>query len=192
MYPSEVPKLWTDSIAEHRNSVRDAVLDATAALVDDAGPSAVTMAAVAARAGIGRATLYKYFPHVDAVLLAWHERLIEGHLRRVEQVRDRLVDPGHRLEAVLSSYANGLRHDGGATAPLHRGAHVAHAQQRLAGLIADLIVDAAGAHIVRDDVPVDEQVRYCLAALGAAHELPDAAAVRRLVDLVLRGLRPQT
>ena len=55
-----MPKLWTDTIQAHRREVRDAVLDATAALVGEHGLRAVTMSQIANKIGIGRATLYKY------------------------------------------------------------------------------------------------------------------------------------
>ncbi len=54
--------------------MQDAALDATAALVAERGLRSVTMSQIAAQSGIGRATLYKYFPDVEAILLAWHER----------------------------------------------------------------------------------------------------------------------
>ena len=38
------------------------------------------MSQIAEQTGIGRATLYKYFPDVEAILLAWHERQVTGHL----------------------------------------------------------------------------------------------------------------
>jgi AcrR family transcriptional regulator len=47
--------------------VRDAIVEATATLVARDGLRAVTMAQVAQQAGIGRATLYKYFPSVEAI-----------------------------------------------------------------------------------------------------------------------------
>ncbi len=60
-----MPKLWTETIEEHRRAVHDATLDTTAALVREHGLAAVTMSQIAAAAGIGRATLYKYFPDVE-------------------------------------------------------------------------------------------------------------------------------
>jgi AcrR family transcriptional regulator len=52
--------------------VREAILDATGELVLSRGLLAVTMSDIAEATGIGRATLYKYFPGVEAILNAWH------------------------------------------------------------------------------------------------------------------------
>jgi len=75
-YPGVVPKLWNETIEAHRRTVRLAVLETTAALVAEHGLRSVTMSQIAEDTGIGRATLYKYFPDVEAILLAWHERQI--------------------------------------------------------------------------------------------------------------------
>ena len=78
-----MPKLWTETIDAHRRAVRDAALDATAALVAEHGLTSVTMSQIATETGVGRATLYKYFPDVEAILLAWHERQITRHLQHL-------------------------------------------------------------------------------------------------------------
>src|SRR4051812_30834175 len=93
-------KLWEESMEAHRHQVRDAILDATAALVAERGRS-VTMSQIAERAGIGRATLYKYFGDIGAIIHAWHARQIAGHLRELAEIRDRTSGPGRRLEAPL-------------------------------------------------------------------------------------------
>ncbi|MEP7020668.1 MAG: helix-turn-helix domain-containing protein, partial [Pseudonocardiales bacterium] len=67
-----MPKLWTDTIEAHRQAVREATLDTAATLVAERGLSAVTMSRIAEETGIGRATLYKYFPDVEAIMTAWH------------------------------------------------------------------------------------------------------------------------
>jgi AcrR family transcriptional regulator len=100
-----MPKLWNDTIETHRRAVRDATLDVTAALVAERGLRAVTMSEIAERTGIGRATLYKYFPDVEAILHAWHHRQISGHIEYLAQVRDQADDPVKGLEAVLEAYA---------------------------------------------------------------------------------------
>ncbi|WP_291415838.1 TetR/AcrR family transcriptional regulator [Actinophytocola sp.] len=63
-----VPKLWTETIDAHRQAVRDAAMDATAALVADQGLASVTMSRIAEHTRIGRATLYKYFPDVASIV----------------------------------------------------------------------------------------------------------------------------
>src|SRR5215211_6132328 len=103
MYTGLMPRLWTETIEAHRREVRDAILDTTAALVAEHGLHAVTMSHIAEATGIGRATLYKYFPDVEAILVAWHGRHVAGHLRHLAEVRDTAGDAGERLEAVLEA-----------------------------------------------------------------------------------------
>jgi AcrR family transcriptional regulator len=190
-----VPKLWNETIEEHRRAVRDAVLEATAALVAEQGLRGVTMSRIAEETGIGRATLYKYFPDVESIMVAWHERRITGHLHQLVELRDRPGSPGERLAAVLEAYAfiQQQRHGHGAelSALLHRGEHVVHAERHLHGFVRDLLAEGAEAGEVRGDVTLDELAAYCLHALGAAGGLLSDAAVRRLVAVTVAGLRPQ-
>jgi AcrR family transcriptional regulator len=188
-----VPKLWTETVEDHRRAVRDATLDATARLVAEHGLAAVSMSRIATATGIGRATLYKYFPDVEAILMAWHERQVSGHLEQLARVRDQAGDAGQRLEAVLEAYAlmtRGRPHGTDLSALLHRGDHVARAHDHLAGLIEGLLADGVSSGDVRGDVAPGELAGYCLHALGAASALPSEAAVRRLVTVTLAGLRP--
>ncbi|AVH54696.1 MULTISPECIES: TetR/AcrR family transcriptional regulator [Streptomyces] len=190
-----MPKLWNATIEEHRNAVRKAALDATAALVSEQGPLSVTMSRVAERSGIGRATLYKYFPDVESVLAAWHERLVTAQLDELAQVRDHTEGAGARLHAVLDAYAlhmHSRRGDHGSdiSALLHQGDHMARAHQRLVAMVRDLIADAAAAGELRADVDPDELAPFCLHALSAARAMPTPDAVRRLVAVTLTALAP--
>jgi AcrR family transcriptional regulator len=153
------------------------------------------MSRIAEETGIGRATLYKYFPDVEAILLAWHERQIASHLEHLVEVRDQTADPTKRLMAVLNAYAlirheSHGHHDPEVTTRLHRDDHVTHAEHQLWHLIRSLIVDASGSGAIRDDVPVDELASYCFHALATATALPSRAAVRRLVTVTLAGMQP--
>jgi AcrR family transcriptional regulator len=192
-----VPRLWNDTIQAHRAAVRDAILDTTAALVASNGLLSVTMSQIAETTGIGRATLYKYFPDVEAILVAWHERQVTAHLAQLAELRDQAGDPGQRLQAVLEAYALishdrfSHQHSGSELAALlHRGAHLTRAQRQVHDLFKELLTEAAAAGELRDDVAPDELASYCLHALGAASGLPSKAAVRRLVRVTLAGLRP--
>jgi AcrR family transcriptional regulator len=193
-----MPKLWTETIEAHRREVRDAILDTTAALVAEHGLRSVTMSQIAEETGIGRATLYKYFPDVEAILFAWHERQITGHLEYLAEVRDQAGDAGERLEVVLEAYAL-ISHeshghpDAELEALLHRDEdeQVPRARQQLRAMIRDLLTEGAKTGDLRDDVAPDELASYCLHALTAASSLPSKAAVRRLVTVILAGLRPR-
>ena len=187
-----MPKLWDETIEAHRRAVREAALDATAVLVADRGLAAVTMSEIAEATGVGRATLYKYFPDLEAILLAWHRRQVAAHLELLAAARDRASGPWARLEAVLVAYASVSHphHHGELAAFLHRHDHVADAHRRLSAFVRDLLTEGAAAGHVRRDVPAEELAAYCLTALAAVAGMPSAAAVGRLVAVILRGLQP--
>ena len=212
---SHMPKLWGETIEAHRRTVSDAILETTAALVSKQGLASVTMSQIAEETGVGRATLYKYFPDVDAILVAWHERHVTRHLEHLTLVRDRSSDPSEQLEAVLEAYAvimyersrehaagehsaghHGTGHQRAHGASdvaglVHRREHVAGVQDRLTDFLRDVLAKAARNGTIRKDVPPEELARYCLQALAAASSLESNAAVRRLVAVTMAGLRPQ-
>jgi AcrR family transcriptional regulator len=188
-----VPKLWNETIEEHRRAVRDATLDATAALVAKHGLRAVTMSQIAQETGIGRATLYKYYPDVESILVAWHERLVAEHIRQLTELRDRTdLTASERLAVVLERYALILyEHQGSELAALlHQGPHFDRAQQHLNRLVADMVADGAAGGELRNDVAPEELATYCLHSASAATTLTSKAAVKRLIDVTVGGLRP--
>jgi AcrR family transcriptional regulator len=199
-YTTEVPKLWNDTIEAHRREVREAILDTTWRLATERGPASVKMSEVAEQTGIGRATLYKYFPDVDAILAAWTQRQVLRHVELLRAARDDTTDAAKRLRVTLETYAHieqqRARH-------LKREAHgtqlatllhqndegVADAQRQLHNLVRDVLASAAQAGDIRADITPDELAGYCLHALAAAATLGSEAAVRRLLDVTLAGLR---
>jgi AcrR family transcriptional regulator len=193
-----VPKLWNDTIEAHRREVREAILDTTWALASEHGPASVKMSEIAEKTGIGRATLYKYFPDVETILAAWHHRQINRHLDQLTEVREKTSDPGKRLHAILEAYAHIHQrraqhhqkpHGTELATLVHQDEQVAYAQQQLHGLIRDVLNEAAEAGDIRDDVTADELATYCLHALTAASAMSSGAAIRRLVTVTLTGLR---
>ncbi|NUS18016.1 MAG: TetR/AcrR family transcriptional regulator [Streptomyces sp.] len=187
-----MPKLWNETIEAHRSAVRDATLDTAAALVAERGLTGVTMSQIAERTGIGRATLYKYFPDVESILAAWHERQVGAHLAQLTATGAEAQDAAARLAAVLEAYAL-IQHEHPVhelASVLHRGDHVAGAEQHLTDFLAGLVAEGAAAGVLRTDIPPAELARYCLAAATAARTLPSKAAVHRLVRATLSGLHP--
>ena len=190
-----MPRLWSETIEAHRREVRDAILETTAALIAKRGLLSVTMSQIAEETGIGRATLYKYFPDVEAILAAWHERQISGHLDHLAAVRQEAGPAAERLEAVLEAYALIAHESHGhqnaeLAAFLHRDKRVGRAQEQVHHMIRELVAEGAEAGELRGDVSPDELASYCLHAAAAARSLSSKAAVRRLVTVTLTGLRP--
>jgi AcrR family transcriptional regulator len=191
-YARGVPKLWSATIEDHRKEVRVAILETTAELVSQRGALSVTMTEIAQATGIGRATLYKYFSDVESILLAWHERLIGGHLAHLASLADGDGPAIDRLTAVLEGYAAIARQRAGSqlAALLHRDEHVIRAEAGLVELLARLAGEAALEGTVRDDVDPNEIGSFCMHALNAAGHSRSKAAVHRIVELALAALRP--
>lgn len=196
-----MPKLWDETIQEHRRSVREATLETTAALVAERGLRAVTMSEIADKTGIGRATLYKYFPDVETILAAWHQGQISDHLAHLSEVRDQASTPVDRLKNVLAAYADIQRertrhhqhqpHGEELAVLLHSDRNVAEAQSELHSMIRELVEDGVGAGAVRADIPPAEIAGYCIHALDAAQHAPSEKATSRLVALTLAGIQPE-
>ena len=185
--------MWEESIDDHRRAVSGAITEAAWQLAEEHGPLNMTMSQVASAAGIGRATLYKYFPDVEAILVAHHAQHVEGHLRTLEQIRAGSGPVGPRLVALVHTY--GLFCFGRAqhsstdvSAFVHRDPAVTDAERRLREVFVDLIDDAAAEDLVRTDVSSEELAEYCLHAVSAAVTASDVERLRRLVRLVLDGL----
>jgi AcrR family transcriptional regulator len=187
-----MPKLWTETVESHRQEVREAILDATGSLVQSRGLLAVTMSDIAEATGIGRATLYKYFPEVEMILSAWHQRHVEAHLAELRAIQERTTDPVARLQAVLRRYADICRKrrrhgDDELAAVLHRSAEVRKLQRQLLDLISGLVAQAAATGAVRQDVPAEELASYCVHALAAAGD-SSTTAIDRLLGVVWTGI----
>ena len=153
------------------------------------------MSQIAEAVGIGRATLYKYFPDVESMLAAWHERQVGAHLERLTAIQEQRGSARERLEAVLEAYAliqHDLResHATELAAHLHSGEGVIKAQQRLRHFLRELIAEGAKAGDLRNDIAADELVTYCMHALTAASSTPSKSALHRLVAITMAGLLP--
>jgi AcrR family transcriptional regulator len=191
-----VPRLWKETIETHRRAVSEKVVDVAAALVEAKGLRSVTMSEIAERTGVGRATLYKYFPDVESILRAWHERQVAQHLEQLAAARDRVHEPAGRLRTVLATFATIAQESHGHSdtelgALLHRDHAVSAAQARVVQLVAELIREGVATGSVRGDVPAEELASYCVHALSAGRDLRSEAGRERLIDVTLAGLKPE-
>lgn len=94
-----------DQADQHRAAQRDHILTVAFELLRERGMAALTMSAVASRAGISRPTLYHYFPDVDAIISAWVGREIHQSISAMVTDALAMADPLRRLEFLVSRQA---------------------------------------------------------------------------------------
>jgi AcrR family transcriptional regulator len=185
-----VPKTWNETVEGHRDAVRQAVMEATLALADERGIQKVSMSDVAGRAGITRATLYKYFGDVEAIFEDWHRSMLHGHLARFTEIARSGGDPAVGLFQILEAYAlTVFRHHGTRFASmLHRRGHARAAETGLLELIEELVASGARSGVFRKDIAPRELAVFCHSSLSSAYMLSDEQSVRRAVGLLRDAL----
>lgn len=200
-----VPAAWNDTVADHRDRQRQLIIDATMGLVATRGLSDVSMAEVAKHAGIGRATLYKYFPGVEEIVAAHVLRTVEEHHASLEVAIAELRDPLDAIRTSLSillGYFASNEHRSAATSvnPEHFspeiGTDVRAAFTRVHDLFARLVLEAQDAGHLRPDVDAwfTSQLLFQMLAAGrtavVADRLEPAEAVDQIMRQFLEGAGP--
>lgn len=70
-------------------------------LIVERGYDAITLADVAAGAGVGRTAVYNHFPDKESVLLAWAHEETDSYLARLNVALTGQTDPLERLQTFL-------------------------------------------------------------------------------------------
>ncbi|GEM49537.1 TetR/AcrR family transcriptional regulator [Deinococcus cellulosilyticus] len=185
-----MPRLWDDTLESHRQHLHQAILDTTARLIHEKGLNGVTMQDIARETGIGRATLYKHFKDLAAILSRWHQQHLEQHLQHLQQTLSTPGTPLEHLKQILTLFAEQAHHHPQTELShlLHQQPHALEAQQHLLHTLTHLIEVAQQQHQVREDTPAGELALFCLHSLTAATRMPEAS-LDRLVQLILRALK---
>jgi AcrR family transcriptional regulator len=87
--------------AEQRDETRRRIVDAAVELHETLGPAATTISDIAARAGVGRVTVYRHFPDEAALLRACSGQFYEEHPLPDPERWEAISDPEERLRAAL-------------------------------------------------------------------------------------------
>ena len=109
-----MPKIDAPTVAEHRDQRRAALLAAGQDLVITGGPSAVTMTAVAARAGLSRTAVYEYFASTQDLLAAVLGERMAAWTVEVDEALQNVDDPESKL-TIYVQVSLGLITDGSHT-----------------------------------------------------------------------------
>lgn len=147
------------------------------------------MGLIASAAGISRATLYKYFPGVDEIVIAAHAGHVASHLAALEAARSCASTPGEALTTLLDSYGRICAHRRhhlplDVDALVHAGAQHARHRSAIRDLLTCAITEAQVAGQARDDLDAPELASVVEHAMSAATDVQDDAALSRLISLV--------
>jgi AcrR family transcriptional regulator len=88
--------------AELQAHTRRRITEAAVELHGTLGPKRTTISAVAERAGVRRATVYRHFPTEEALFMACSSHWMAGHPQPDLNRWSAVLDPDERLEAALT------------------------------------------------------------------------------------------
>lgn len=98
-----MPRIEASTVAEHRDLVLGRVLDAFGAEMHDRGFSGVTLAHVAAGAGLARSSIYNYTTDKHDLMLRFVDRSVARYLARTRDELAGLPSAASRLDHVIAT-----------------------------------------------------------------------------------------
>lgn len=127
-----MPKIEAYSVREHRAQRLAQLIDAAEAILSEGGVEALTAGAVAARAGIARNSIYRYFDSIDDLLELLVAREFPAWTAAVEEAVAAEDTPGAQVAAyVRANLEQAARGTHGWRASLSRGSLSPSARQRV-------------------------------------------------------------
>lgn len=180
-----------------------AILDAVYALLQERPARELTMDAIAKRAGVGKPTLYKWWPSKAALVFAtFHERIAADHptsaspsgaATTAEQtIRDKVQRVIREFGGVFGKVVADLIAEGQSEPEVLREFDARHVRPRRAATIADVERGKAAGEFAADadpEVLVDAIFGPLYYRLLLGHAPLTAAYGDALVDQVLGGVR---
>lgn len=138
------PRITAPTVSEHRQQQRRRILDAAHELLTES-PTPPVLAAVAARAGVSRPTLYLYFDSREGLLRALVEDIFPRWTKRITAAMDAASSPAARVRAYaianLELVAEGAHAVGGALAALAPGEQLSAEARRMHERIGAPLID---------------------------------------------------
>ncbi|MFF2073496.1 TetR/AcrR family transcriptional regulator [Kitasatospora sp. NPDC058162] len=176
--------------ARNRETVLAAATHAFA--TSDTEPS---MRAIARQAGVGVATLFRHFPTREALVDAVYQDQV---VRLTAGARELLAGhaPAQALRLWMDLFAEWQATKHGMTdtllAMIDSGEiSLAHTRQELLSAIATILDAGSTAGDIRADARADDVSAGILGMLAVAAKSGEPAQARRLLDLLMDGLRPR-
>jgi len=185
-----VPKILGSSLEEHRETTRARVFEAFAELMGEQAYDTITLADVAARAGVGRTALYNHFRDKEAVIVAYATAETDQYIDRLRDALEGAAGPVEAMRTYVHQHIalQGEFHFGfgpelyGFLSPESLVAireHVVAVENVVRGILHEGM--ASGDFIVDD---VDAAVTLIHACLQ-----PRGIGADKVADFILRALR---
>ena len=96
-----MPTISAPTLEAHRADTIDRLLQAWGELVMERGYEDVSLADVAAKAGLARTAIYNYFPDREALLFAWTDREVRRVLDRIADELAEIESPAEKLQVFV-------------------------------------------------------------------------------------------
>lgn len=96
-----MPRISGETLQQHREHLRRRVFGAFAELMAERSFDAISMAAIAERAEVGRTAIYRHFPDKEAVVVAFASHETEEYLHRLRGVLAHAERPADRLRLYV-------------------------------------------------------------------------------------------
>ena len=97
-----VPRISGDSLQQHREQLQQRVFEAFAELMAERSFDAISMAAIAERAELGRTSIYHHFPDKESVVVAFASHETEQYLDHLLASLTEAEVPTDRLRLYIS------------------------------------------------------------------------------------------
>jgi AcrR family transcriptional regulator len=104
-YDVSMPKIIGGSLHEHRAQTRQKLFSALSNLMMDRGFDAISLADIAAAAGVGRTAVYNHFPDKEALLLGFITHETEQYVGTLERALADVSDPVEQLRTYIRQQA---------------------------------------------------------------------------------------
>ena len=193
-----MPKIIGGSLPEHRARTRIKLFAALASLMLEKGFDAVSLADIAAKAGVGRTAVYNHFPDKEALLLAYMTHETEEYVASLEDALQGIEDPVEQMRTYVRRQAQLKRVYRLSPGPDLRSVVSPATQQKLrshASLVEAVLRSilergmADGSFAPQTLDTTVSLVNACLSTRATADGDPDAIAATE--DFVLRALGAQ-
>ncbi len=193
-----MPKIIGGSLSEHRQRTRIKLFSALATLMLERGFDAITLADIAAKAGVGRTALYNHFADKESLLLAYMTYETEEYVASLESALDGVTDPVEQMRTYVRRQAQLKRVYRLSPGPDLRSVvspatqHQLRSHATLVEMVLRRILEQGMAAGEFAEQPLDTTVSLvnaCLSTRATSEGDPDA--VRATEEFVLRALGAQ-